>query len=251
MGAVNTTYTFTATDTITSTKMNNIIDQTTMTVDSVFTGGTIEVVSGKLRVASGKITSNELASNSVGTDEIVNSSVTTAKIANDNITNAKIADGAITPLKIANNGVTQNKLADNVAGTGPAFKAYAGTTTSIPDNSFVKVNFNTEVFDTNSNFDTTTSRFTPTVAGYYLITGCISYVNLIDGPLVRINKNNTPYALGAPQSLSSYRSNVSDIVYLNGVDDFVELFAYQDSGVQNLATGLHVTYFSGCLIRSE
>ena len=47
MGAVNTTYTFTATDTITSTKMNNIIDQTTMTSDAVFSGGTIEVVSGK------------------------------------------------------------------------------------------------------------------------------------------------------------------------------------------------------------
>jgi hypothetical protein len=29
MGAVDTTYTFTATDTITSAKMNNIIDQTT------------------------------------------------------------------------------------------------------------------------------------------------------------------------------------------------------------------------------
>ena len=80
MGAVNTTYTFTATDTITSTKMNNIIDQTTMTSDAVFTNGTIEVSSGKLRVASGKITSNELATQAVATDNITNGSVTPEKL---------------------------------------------------------------------------------------------------------------------------------------------------------------------------
>lgn len=70
MGAVNTTYTFTATDTITSTKMNNIIDQTTITSDAVIAGGTIEVIGGKLRVAAGKITSNEIANNTVTTSDI-------------------------------------------------------------------------------------------------------------------------------------------------------------------------------------
>jgi microcystin-dependent protein len=50
--------------------MNNIIDQTTMTSDAVFTGGTIEVVSGKLRVASGKITSNEIANNTITTSDV-------------------------------------------------------------------------------------------------------------------------------------------------------------------------------------
>jgi hypothetical protein len=48
MGAVNTTYTFTATDTITSTKMNNIIDQTTITTDAII-GTTLDVASGKLK----------------------------------------------------------------------------------------------------------------------------------------------------------------------------------------------------------
>lgn len=61
MGAVNTTYTFTATDTITSSKMNNIIDQTTMT-DEAISGTTLEVTSsGKLRVRAQGITSNELS----------------------------------------------------------------------------------------------------------------------------------------------------------------------------------------------
>jgi len=64
MGAVNTTYTFTATDTITSTKMNNIIDETTMTDDAII-GTTLEVAAGKLKIRSQGITSNELGAGSV------------------------------------------------------------------------------------------------------------------------------------------------------------------------------------------
>lgn len=81
MGAVNTTYTFTATDTITSSKMNNIIDQTTMTGDAVL-GTTLEVASGKLKVRAQGITSNELAENSVKTIAIENGAVTQAKASN-------------------------------------------------------------------------------------------------------------------------------------------------------------------------
>jgi microcystin-dependent protein len=69
MGVVNTTYTFTGTDTVTSSKLNNIIDQTTFTNDSI-QGTTLQVVSGKLAVRAGNITSNELASNSVTTAKL-------------------------------------------------------------------------------------------------------------------------------------------------------------------------------------
>ena len=64
MGAVDTTYTFTATDTITSAKMNNIIDQTTITPDAII-GTTLEVASGKLKIRSAGITSNEMGVGSV------------------------------------------------------------------------------------------------------------------------------------------------------------------------------------------
>lgn len=81
MGAVDTTYTFTATDTITSSKMNNIIDQTTMTSDAII-GTTLEVASGKLRVRSLGITSNEIADDNVITAKIANGAVTQAKASN-------------------------------------------------------------------------------------------------------------------------------------------------------------------------
>jgi len=95
MGAVNTTYTFTATDTITSTKMNNIIDETVMTGDAVLGGsggsGGLDIASGKLSISANAINSSRLASSSVTTNAIADLNITTAKIADANVTSAKIA----------------------------------------------------------------------------------------------------------------------------------------------------------------
>jgi hypothetical protein len=112
MGVVNTTYTFSGTDTITSAKLNNIIDDTTFTGDAI-QGTTLQVVSpGKLAVSAGGITSNELASNSVITAKIADSNITTAKIADSNVTTAKIADANVTVDKLASNAVTTVKILD-------------------------------------------------------------------------------------------------------------------------------------------
>jgi hypothetical protein len=72
MGVVNTTYTFSGTDTITSAKLNNIIDDTTFTSDAI-QGTTLQVVSpGKLAVNAGGITSNELAAGAVSNINVSN-----------------------------------------------------------------------------------------------------------------------------------------------------------------------------------
>lgn len=80
MGAVDTTYTFTATDTITSAKMNNIIDQTTMTSQACLSGGGLEVASGQLAISQNAINSSRLASNSVTDLKILNGAVTPEKL---------------------------------------------------------------------------------------------------------------------------------------------------------------------------
>jgi hypothetical protein len=79
MGAVDTTYTFTATDTITSAKMNNIIDQTTMTSSAII-GTTLEIASGQLKVRAQGITSNEMGTSSVKTSAISDGAVIPAKL---------------------------------------------------------------------------------------------------------------------------------------------------------------------------
>ena len=84
MGAVDTTYTFRATDTITSAKMNNIIDETVMTADAVLGGsggsGGLDIASGKLSISANAINSSRLASSSVTTNAITNGNVTPEKL---------------------------------------------------------------------------------------------------------------------------------------------------------------------------
>lgn len=131
MGAVNTTYTFTATDTITSTKMNNIIDQTTMTGDAIL-GTTLEVVSGQLKIRSQGITSNELASNAVVTTTVLNNAITNEKIATKD---SFVPTGAV--MAFAMNAAPTGWLAANGAAvsrtTYAALHAVIGTLYGVGD----------------------------------------------------------------------------------------------------------------------
>lgn len=228
MGVLDTTYTFTATDVVTSAKLNNVIDQTTFT-SSAFSGTTLAINgSGQLRVNASGVTSLELADNSVIT--------------------AKIADANVTTAKILNANVTQAKIGANVVGNGPAFRAHANTDTAIGVQTHTQVTLLAEDIDTNSNF--TNSRFTPTVAGYYFISGQIFTSVGNNGLLASIAKNGNQHSFGSQVNASSSRSVVSDIVYLNGTTDYITLNAYAGTAI-NIQTGNSDTYLSGCLIRSE
>jgi hypothetical protein len=135
MGAIATTYSFTATDTITSAKMNNIIAQSKMTSDAIF-NGTLDLASDKLLVKAGGITSNELAGNSVVTAKISDLNVTTGKIADLGVTTAKIADLNVTTGKIADASVTPAKLNGAQTGNAPiygvrAWARYNGVTPAL------------------------------------------------------------------------------------------------------------------------
>ena len=71
-GVVDTSHTFATNDVVTSTLLNNIIDQTLFTSDAL-SGGTLALTSGKMKVATSGITSNELAANAVTTSAIASS----------------------------------------------------------------------------------------------------------------------------------------------------------------------------------
>lgn len=137
MGAIDTNYTFTATDVITSTKMNNILDQSTITATAIF-NSTLSMASGKLLVAAGGITSNELAANAVTTTAILDANVSPAKLSNADfgdftvasgvatidagvVTTAKILDANVTTAKIADAAITAPKLDGAQTGTAPIY----------------------------------------------------------------------------------------------------------------------------------
>lgn len=78
-GVVNTTDTFTTNQVITSTLMNNIIDQTLFTSDAL-ANSTLALTAGKMKVATSGITSTEMGVDAVTTNAIANGSVTPAKL---------------------------------------------------------------------------------------------------------------------------------------------------------------------------
>jgi hypothetical protein len=139
-----------------------------------------------------------------------------------------------------------------VSGNMPAFSAYKSTTQSISSGSFVKVLLETEEFDTNNNF--ASSRFTPTVAGYYQVSGRIDFA--FTGSSVSlsiINKSGSTYKLGSLSigTNSGCASAVSCLVYLNGSTDYIELFGFQNTGSsQDMTASQSSTYLQASMVRA-
>ena len=128
-------------------------------------------------------------------------------------------------------------------GTGPAFSAYASAATSLTGAASTKILFATEVFDTNSNF--ASSRFTPTVAGYYQINAGYQ-INSQDNQLYIFKNGSVIYQ--SAESVS-YGQTVSGLVYCDGSTDYIEIYAYVTTTV-NTVTGLQKTWFNGSMVRS-
>jgi hypothetical protein len=171
-------------------------------------------------------------------------------------------DGSIQSLVVGGlptGTVNQATLATPVAGTGPAFSAYmSGSDQSITAGSVTKVRLDATNFDTNSNFNTSTYRFTPTVAGYYQFNGNIFQnatgvrASTIAG---YIYKNGSNAAVGqldiaTPNSIVG-SSQVNRIIFMNGTTDYVELYGIQVSGTGNIfSAGSANTYMTGTLVRA-
>ena len=153
--------------------------------------------------------------------------------------------------------VTQAMLGSGLAGTGPAFSAYTGSTFSVADQTWVKVPCNSEFFDTNNNYDSTTNyRFTPTIAGYYQVQGAcfISPPNQTSGFILSIYKNGSEYQqIHRNQFGTSFNQMASGgiIVYLNGSTDYVELYVWHNGGsTRTFGSSQTNNWFQGYLVRA-
>jgi len=138
---------------------------------------------------------------------------------------------------------------------GPAFSAYQSSTQSIANATGTKILFQTESYDTNSNYDTSNSRFTPTVAGYYQInaawTGVATAANLMTLYIYKngaITLNGGNFFIGAASNIGS---SMSGLIYCNGSTDYIEIYGFE-SGTAPMTTvaAANGTYFQGCLVRS-
>ncbi len=119
-----------------------------------------------------------------------------------------------------------------------------GTAQSIPDASWTKIQYNAEAYDNYNEFDPTTNyRFTPTVAGWYLIFGCYQIELSEDGAAYyhALYKNGAEYLIwgGILGGVAYGITPFTYLVYCNGTTDYLEGYAWQNSsGAKNLTASL-------------
>lgn len=143
-----------------------------------------------------------------------------------------------------------------LAGAGwPSFSATMGAGQSILHNTMTKVRFDMEDFDTNNDYDAITNyRFTPTVAGKYLLTTQVMSGGAGDGNYITVllAKNNVTYS-----EVREYSSNagntitgiVSVVVDANGLGDYFEVFFFQNTGApMGIQSSSRFTRFTGSRI---
>jgi hypothetical protein len=118
-----------------------------------------------------------------------------------------------------------------------------------------KLIFSTEEYDTNNNYDPTLSRFTPTIAGKYLVTASfyLSATSTSSRSLIAIYKNGSvlkygdvAYGSGIEDSL-----RVSAIVDLNGSTDFIEIYGLVNTATKVIAGDAATTYFQASLLSTN
>jgi hypothetical protein len=138
-----------------------------------------------------------------------------------------------------------------VSGNQPAFRATASTTTTLSANTWTKVNYATETWDTNNNF--ASNRFTPTVAGYYQINAAfgegLSAVAM--NFYIAIYKNGSEFTKMQYVAATAWYTNIpiSCLVYCDGSTDYIEVYAFTGSGYTNTASAA-TNYFDGAMVRA-
>ena len=168
-----------------------------------------------------------------------------------------IQSGANGLIQISPHGTGKVLIGDLQANIcGPTFSAYPSTAQTIASTGVLsKVGFGTEEYDTNSNF--ASSKFTPTVAGYYQLTATVRLDG--GGPgtgecMIVIFKNGSEYKRGWNSSGTTFANDfwsmsVTCQAYANG-SDYFEVYIQQVSGGNRTTSPYaNISFFQGSMLR--
>jgi hypothetical protein len=140
-----------------------------------------------------------------------------------------------------------------VSGNQPAFSAYQSTQQVVANATATKITFTTSEFDTTSGMYAS-SRFTPTIAGYYYISASVSFDGGAGSIYVQtaIYKNGLQFKSVAIVNIYNAAPFIGALIYLNGSTDYVEIYGTQSSGISlnTTSAGQQLTYFQGYLART-
>jgi len=133
----------------------------------------------------------------------------------------------------------------------PAFLAYRSTSNqSITNQTETQCQFQTELFDTDSCYDTSTYRFTPTIAGKYFLFAMLQMTGTINAGAYfgSIRKNGASASLAevynSTTTSMSYSLAPHCIVEANGSSDYFDCTIYY-AGSASFRAGIQFSQFGG------
>ena len=181
--------------------------------------------SGKAYTASG--TTLTLSEATASTDVMycvyLGRALQTVNPPNASVGTSQLVDGAVTSAKLASGAVANT----------PAFEAKMSADQTLSDDTLTKVNFNTEVFDTDGNYDHSSNyRFTPTTAGKYYVYSTVRCNSSSNSTVAQIDviiyKNGSAYSSSGINFSTNYGNEqsptVTNVIDFNGSSDFVEIY---------------------------
>jgi hypothetical protein len=159
-------------------------------------------------------------------------------------TPARLGIGSSAQVLTVSSGVPA--WATPAGGSGPGFAVYmASNQTGMSDSVAVKLNMDTEDWDSDSCYDTTNKRFTPTKAGWYQFN--IRASSTLIHTIYLYKNNTTQYLL---VGMAANDSNPgSGLVYMNGTTDYVEMWGMVQTAAGTMTAGTLYTRFEGFFVR--
>jgi hypothetical protein len=137
------------------------------------------------------------------------------------------------------------------ATNGPAFSAYGAANTSIPSNTWTKISFDTEDFDTNNCF--ANSRFTPTITGYYQLNTTISTESNLgaNNLILSLWKNGAEHKRGDRASGNTIGISANHLVFANTANnDYFEIYAiHNHTTILTEQGAVYGPQFNGSFVR--
>jgi len=146
---------------------------------------------------------------------------------------------------ITNNGTQTGFGGSNT----PAFSAYLSSNQTISGSTLTTIAFDTENFDSDSCYNTSTYRFTPTEAGKYLlfantrVTTTANQTSTFEMEIRHSVQNSILRISGHTQEQTTWSGSV--IATMNGTSDFVFVSFYHTESSSTLDAGNGDTLFGG------
>ena len=152
---------------------------------------------------------------------------------------------------IARGGTGAATLAGAGLANTPAFWAYKATSgQAIANDTWTLLTFQTETLDSDTDFDMSTYKFTPTTAGWYYLFSQVYWATATDATsiLIGITKNSTTVnhiAYGTGYNYYYDSVAISALGYANGSSDYFCAACYQNSGGSINTAADEATHFGG------